>query len=91
MPNSDAVPRNGARRFDSPRQEAFLNLWHITTGFARWKSELFGRFDLTAQQYNSLRLLRAARPRRCRHCTSPGGLFRLRILLACSTSSANAD
>jgi len=52
------------QRFDSPEQEAFLNLWRTYDRLRSLEDELFGRFDLTAQQYNALRLLRAAHPER---------------------------
>jgi DNA-binding MarR family transcriptional regulator len=61
---SDSVYRSGARRFDSPQQEAFLNLWRTYDRLRQIEDDLFGRYDLTAQQYNALRLLRAARPAR---------------------------
>jgi DNA-binding MarR family transcriptional regulator len=50
------------KRFDSPQQEAFLNLWRTYDRLRGVEDELFARHDLTAQQYNALRLLRAARP-----------------------------
>src|SRR5207253_331475 len=50
------------RRFDSPEQEAFLSLWRTYDRLRALEDELFGRHDLTAQQYNALRLLRAAHP-----------------------------
>jgi DNA-binding MarR family transcriptional regulator len=50
------------QRFDSPQQEAFLNLWRTYDRLKLQEDELFGRYDLTAQQYNALRLLRAAHP-----------------------------
>jgi len=62
MSNSDASQRHSGRRFDSPRQEAFLNLWRTYDRLRQIEDALFGRYDLTAQQYNALRLLRAARP-----------------------------
>jgi DNA-binding MarR family transcriptional regulator len=52
------------QRFDSPQQEAYLNLWRTYDRLRLIEDELFERFDLTAQQYNALRLLRAARPRK---------------------------
>src|SRR5262245_60176971 len=52
------------RRFDSPEQEAYLNLWRTYDRLKHLEDELFGRFELTAQQYNALRLLRAAHPKR---------------------------
>src|SRR5207248_11312126 len=54
--------RRASRRFDSPQQEAFLNLWRTYDRLRMLEDELFGRHDLTAQQYNALRLLRAAHP-----------------------------
>src|SRR5262245_23809381 len=50
-----------ARRFDSPEQEAYLALWRTYDRLRALEDELFAGFDLTAQQYNLLRLLRAAR------------------------------
>jgi DNA-binding MarR family transcriptional regulator len=51
-----------ARRFDSPEQEAFLNLWRTYDRLRALEDELFAGFDLTPQLYNLLRLLKAARP-----------------------------
>ena len=51
-----------ARRFDSPQQEVYLNLWRTYDRLRAYEDELFGRHGLTAQQYNALRLLRAAHP-----------------------------
>jgi DNA-binding MarR family transcriptional regulator len=48
------------RRFDSPQQEAYLALWRTYDRLRAIEDELFAAFDLTAQQYNLLRLLRAA-------------------------------
>ena len=57
------------RRFDSLEQEAYLNLWRTYDRLRAEEDALFAEFDLTAQQYNALRLLRgqemvssAARP-----------------------------
>ena len=52
----------GRRRFDSPEQEAFLNLWRTYDRLRALEDELFAGFDLTPQLYNLLRLLKAARP-----------------------------
>jgi DNA-binding MarR family transcriptional regulator len=49
-------------RFDSREQEVFLNLWRTYDRLRTLEDELFARFDLTPQQYNLLRLLRAAHP-----------------------------
>ena len=51
-----------ARAFDSPEQEVYLNLWRTYDRLRAFEDELFARHDLTAQQYNALRLLRAAQP-----------------------------
>src|SRR5437660_12523772 len=50
------------RRFDSVEQEVFLNLWRTYDRLRSLEEELFGRYDLTPQQYNALRLLRAEHP-----------------------------
>lgn len=49
-------------RFDSPEQEAFLNLWRTYDRLRALEDELFAGFDLTPQQYNALRLLKAEFP-----------------------------
>jgi DNA-binding MarR family transcriptional regulator len=54
--------RAPARRFDSPEQEAFLSLWRTYDRLRAIEDELFAGFDLTPQQYNALRLLRAEHP-----------------------------
>ena len=62
-----ASPLHKSRRhkhFDSPQQEAYLNLWRTYDRLRMLEDELFGRFELTAQQYNALRLLRAAHPKK---------------------------
>ncbi|MBI3862772.1 MAG: MarR family transcriptional regulator [Planctomycetia bacterium] len=53
----------GQRRFDSLEQEAFLNLWRTYDRLKAQEDELFARYDLTPQQYNALRLLKAEHPR----------------------------
>jgi DNA-binding MarR family transcriptional regulator len=53
-------PRKGG--FDSLEQEVFLNLWRTYDRLRALEEELFGRYGLTPQQYNALRLIRAARP-----------------------------
>jgi DNA-binding MarR family transcriptional regulator len=50
------------RTFDSPAQEAFLNLWRTYDKLRVYEEELFNKLDLTAQQYNSLRLLKSVYP-----------------------------
>jgi DNA-binding MarR family transcriptional regulator len=48
--------------FDSQEQEVFLNLWRTYDRLRAVEDALFAGFDLTPQQYNVLRLLRAALP-----------------------------
>jgi DNA-binding MarR family transcriptional regulator len=55
-------PARRSRRFDSLEQEVFLNLWRTYDRLRALEDELFARFDLTAQQYNALRVLRSAHP-----------------------------
>lgn len=51
-----------AVRFDSLEQEVFLNVWRTYDRLRLLEDGLFARFELTPQQYNVLRLLRAAAP-----------------------------
>jgi DNA-binding MarR family transcriptional regulator len=58
-----AIPTTRSRRrFDSREQEAFLALWRTYDRLRAHEDELFARFDLTPQQYNALRLLKAEHP-----------------------------
>ncbi|MBX9678559.1 MAG: MarR family transcriptional regulator [Gemmataceae bacterium] len=54
--------RRPQRRFDSPQQEAYLALWRTYDRLSALEAELFGSFELSAQQYNLLRLLEARHP-----------------------------
>jgi DNA-binding MarR family transcriptional regulator len=49
-------------RFDSLQQEVYLGLWRTYDRLRALEDELFANYNLTAQQYNVLRLLKAARP-----------------------------
>ena len=49
-------------RFDSLEQEVFLNLWRTYDRLRALEDALFGPYDLTPQQYNLLRLLKADHP-----------------------------
>lgn len=51
-----------SRRFDSLEQEVFLNLWRTYDRLRAFEDALFSRFELTPQQYNALRVLRAVHP-----------------------------
>ncbi len=60
-------------RFDSPEQETFLALWRTFDRLHALEESLFDQYGLTPQQYNALRLLRAARPGRAARRTWPPG------------------
>lgn len=62
MKPSSEPPNRKPRHFDSPEQEVFLNLWRTYDRLRQLEDELFGQHDLTAQQYNVLRLLRGEHP-----------------------------
>jgi DNA-binding MarR family transcriptional regulator len=62
MTTLQSRPTRTSRRFASLEQEAFLNLWRTYDRLRALEDELFGRYDLTPQQYNALRLLRSAHP-----------------------------
>lgn len=61
MPSPSATSVRQAR-FDSLHQEAYLNLWRTYDRLKAIEDELFSIHDLSAQQYNALRLLAAAQP-----------------------------
>jgi DNA-binding MarR family transcriptional regulator len=54
--------RGQRKRFDSPEQEAYLYLWRTYDRLKAIEERLFQQHDLSPQQYNALRLLRAAQP-----------------------------
>src|SRR5262245_49592760 len=62
MAKSAQHTRSTSSRFDSPEQEAFLGLWRTFDRIRILEDELFAQYDLTPQQYNALRLLRAEQP-----------------------------
>jgi DNA-binding MarR family transcriptional regulator len=56
-------PRKSLRgKFDSLQQEAYLSLWRTYDRLKTLEDALFGQYDLSAQQYNALRLLRSVHP-----------------------------
>ena len=63
------TPQATARHFDSLQQEAFLNLWRTYDRLRILEDELFGRYELSAQQYNALRLLRGVHPHKVQTLT----------------------
>ncbi len=50
-------------RFDSPLQELYLSLWRTYDRLRELEEALFSQFELNNQQYNVLRLLKAAHPK----------------------------
>jgi DNA-binding MarR family transcriptional regulator len=62
MSPSAVRSRSAAHRFDSAQQEAYLALWRTYDRLRAVEDDLFADWDLTAQQYNLLRLLKAAHP-----------------------------
>jgi len=48
------------RSFDCSEQEVYLNLWRTYDRLRALEDELFAQHELTAQQYNALRLLKSA-------------------------------
>ncbi|HEY2826825.1 MAG TPA: MarR family transcriptional regulator [Pirellulales bacterium] len=58
-----APTKRRQKAFDSPRQEAYLSLWRTYDRLRTLEDELFAQHDLTAQQYNALRLLRGQHPK----------------------------
>jgi DNA-binding MarR family transcriptional regulator len=62
MPPEPSAIRKPPRHFDSPQQEAFLSLWRTYDRLRAFEDELFSQYELTAQQYNALRLLKAEHP-----------------------------
>src|SRR5581483_1537458 len=62
MPSSTVSQRRSGRRFDSIEQEAYLHLWRTYDRLKALEDELFEPHKLSAQQYNTLRLLRAVSP-----------------------------
>jgi len=60
MPSANASSKT--KRFDSQQQEVYLALWRTYDRLRALEDELLSQYDLTAQQYNVLRLLQAAHP-----------------------------
>jgi DNA-binding MarR family transcriptional regulator len=62
----DSIRSGSAKKphFDSAEQEAYLNLWRTYDRLRMLEDELFGKYGLTAQQYNALRILRGRHPER---------------------------
>ncbi len=62
-PSATAIPAGSAKPgFDSLEQQAFLHLWRTYDRLKALEDEVFGQHQITAQQYNLLRLLEDAHP-----------------------------
>jgi DNA-binding MarR family transcriptional regulator len=62
MPVTPKRRTSRVAHFDSPEQEAYLSLWRTYDRLRAIEDDFFAAYELTAQQYNALRLLRAAHP-----------------------------
>ncbi len=62
MSSSSPSSSTGRRRFDSIEQEAYLSLWRTYDRLKVIEEELFASVGISPQQYNALRLVRAAAP-----------------------------
>jgi len=71
-PERTETPR--PRKFDSPEQEAFLNLWRTYDKLHQIEQAWLDRCDLSPQQYNTLRLLRGAHPEKLQTLRISAGL-----------------
>ena len=63
---SAAAPKSAtarrSKKFDSLEQEAYLQLWRTYDRLKELEDRAFERYELSAQQYNALRILRSVRP-----------------------------
>lgn len=64
MAKISTIATPARRRFDSPEQEAYLHLWRTYDLLKGLEDQLFREYELSAQQYNAMRLLQAAHPQR---------------------------
>jgi DNA-binding MarR family transcriptional regulator len=62
METSLNQPPSRPAKFDSAEQKVYLQLWRTYDCLKAVEDELFGRFGLSAQQYNVLRLLEMEYP-----------------------------
>ncbi len=62
MTNSSTAPVHRPPKYDSIQQQAFLELWRTYDCLKAEEELVFAEFRITSQQYNALRLLKAAAP-----------------------------
>ena len=60
--SSNELQTGRRTKFDSLQQEAFLELWRTYDCLKAEEDLVFGQFEISSQQYNALRLLKAAAP-----------------------------
>lgn len=60
--SSTGTKRDRGKLFDSPEQEAYLQLWRTYDRLREIEDELFRGYGINAQQYNALRILKSVRP-----------------------------
>jgi DNA-binding MarR family transcriptional regulator len=75
MATLHAPPTRTGRGFDSLEQEVFLSLWRTYDRLRALEEELFGRHDLTPQQYNALRILSSEHPNKIQTLDLAGRLI----------------
>lgn len=62
MKTIDEIQKDRLPKFDSLQQQAFLELWKTYDCLKAEEDLVFGEFDISSQQYNALRLLKAVAP-----------------------------
>lgn len=62
VPTAKPARSSRKQKFDSLEQEAYLNLWRTYDRLKALEEELFTSHQLSAQQYNTLRLLANVHP-----------------------------
>ena len=62
MKTIDEAQKDRLPKFDSLQQQAFLELWKTYDCLKAEEELVFSEFDISSQQYNALRLLKAVAP-----------------------------
>jgi len=62
MKTTDEIQTDRLPKFDSLQQQAFLELWKTYDCLKAEEELVFAEFDISSQQYNALRLLKAVAP-----------------------------
>ncbi len=61
---TQAYSKSKSSLFDSLEQEAYLQLWRTYDRLREIEETMFGAHGISAQQYNALRLLKSAHPKK---------------------------